>query len=228
MKRSALALILAVLMTVCLLTIGAAADENVEYIDASGTEQTCEQATKVEESVTAWNAGWYVVSSNVEIADRITVTGEVNLILADDFTLTATKGISVTSGNSLTIYGQSTDENAGQLKARAYQVGESAGIGGNTGDDAAHGNITINGGIIKAESVGDAAGIGSGSGGSGTNGTITINGGSVTATGGSNGAGIGGGYFNKITGGDIVINGGTVNATGGVKAAGMRRKGVLR
>ncbi len=223
MKRSALALILAVLMTMCLLTIGAAADENVKYIDASGTKQSCEQATKVEASVTAWSTGWYVVSSDVEIADRITVTGEVNLILADGCTLNATKGISVTSGNSLTIYGQS--EGTGELRAEAYQVGESAGIGGNTGNDAAHGDITINGGIIKATSYGGAAGIGSGSG-SGTsdkpNGTITINGGSVTATANvSNGAGIGGGFFNNIAGGDIVINGGAVEAKGGAKAAGI-------
>ena len=222
MKRSALALILAVLMTVGLLTIGAAADDNVEYIDASGTKQSCEQATKVEASDTAWNDGWYVVSSSVTIADRITVTGEVNLILADGCTLNATKGISVTSGNSLTIYGQS--EGSGELIAKAKQLNGYAGIGGSDGN-AAHGNITINGGIIKAESVGDAAGIGSGSGAGSSdkpNGTITINGGTVTATaGGSNGSGIGGGFFNNITGGDIVINGGTVTATGAAKAAGI-------
>ena len=222
MKRSALALILAVLMTVGLLTIGAAADDNVEYIDASGTKQSCEQATKVEASDTAWNDGWYVVSSSVTIADRITVTGEVNLILADGCTLNATKGISVTSGNSLTIYGQS--EGSGELIAKAKQLNGYAGIGGSDGN-AAHGNITINGGIIKAESVGDAAGIGSGSGAGSSdkpNGTITINGGTVTATaGGSNGSGIGGGFFNNITGGGIVINGGTVTATGAAKAAGI-------
>ncbi len=223
MKRSALALILAVLMTVGLLTIGAAADDNVEYIDASGTKQSCEQATKVEASDTAWSTGWYVVSESVTIETRITVTGDVNLILADDCTLTATKGISVTSGNSLTIYGQS--EGSGELIAKATQLNRYAGIGGEDGNSsgkvAAHGDITINGGIIKAESVGEAAGIGSGTGGSGTNGTITINGGTIEANGGGNGAGIGGGYFNNIAGGDIVINGGAVEAKGGVQAAGI-------
>ena len=219
MKRSALALILAVLMTVGLLTIGAAAEPaQTSYVDENGA--TVEVAAEpVTSELTAWSTGWYVVSSSVTIADRITVTGEVNLILADDSTLTATKGISVTSGNSLTIYGQSGG--SGELTAKAKQLNGYAGIGGSDGN-VAHGNITINGGIIKAESVGDAAGIGSGSGGSGTNGTITINGGSVTATaGGSNGAGIGGGYFNNIAGGDIVINGGTVTATGAAKAAGI-------
>lgn len=112
MKRSALALILAVLMTVCLLTIGAAAEPaQTSYVDENGTTFEVE-AEPVTSGLTAWNDGWYVVSSNVEIADRITVTGEVNLILADGCTLTANKGISVTSGNSLTIYGQSTGDGA--------------------------------------------------------------------------------------------------------------------
>lgn len=172
MKRSALALILAVLMTVGLLTIGAAADDNVEYIDASGTKQTCEQATKVEASDTAWNDGWYVVSSDVEITTRITVSGEVNLILADGCTLTAQKGISVTSGNSLTIYGQSGG--SGALVAGTDGIADDyyvpmayyAGIGGNRGNNEvyAHGDITINGGTITAYGGIAAAGIGGGFG----------------------------------------------------------------
>ncbi len=229
MKRSALALILAVLMTVCLLTVSALAD-GVSYLDADRNEQTCDNPTAVESTSTAWGSAgqttWYVVSRNVTIETRITVTGNVNLILADGCTLTAQKGISVTSGNSLTIYGQS--KGTGKLTARAYQVFESAGIGGEDGSKSgvvAHGNITINGGIIEATSYGGGAGIGSGSGAGASdkvNGTITINGGSVTATANvSNGAGIGGGYFNNIAGGDIVINGGTVTATGAAKAAGI-------
>ena len=226
MKRIVLAILLAVIMTVSLLTVGAAAVEDVSYIDENGTTQTCTSATNVEGTSTSWGSAgqttWYVVNSSVTIADRITVTGNVNLILADGKTLTAQKGIYVGSGNSLTIYGQI--EGSGELRAEAFQVGESAGIGGNTGNNAAHGDITINGGNIEATSYG-GAGIGSGSG-SGTsdksNGTITINGGSVTATAnGSYGAGIGGGYNNNIAGGDIVINRGTVEANGAVKAAGI-------
>ena len=222
MKRSALALILAVLMTVGLLTIGAAAEPaQTSYVDENGASFEV-AAEPVTSGLSTWSTGWYVVSESVTIETRITVTGEVNLILADDCTLTATKGISVTSGNSLSIYGQSGGR--GELTAKAKQLNGYAGIGGSDGN-AAHGNITINGGIIKAESVGDAAGIGSGSGAGSSdksNGTITINGGSVTATANvSNGAGIGGGYFNNIAGGDIVINGGTVTATGAAKAAGI-------
>ncbi len=224
-----LAMLLSLLPTVAL----AGEVTGVKYLDpTTGEPKTCPSAQKVESSTEpdpedpiVWSEAWYVVNGNVKIASRITVTGDVNLILADGCTLNAQKGIYVGSAASLTIYGQSTGDNAGELTARAYQVGSCAGIGGNTGTDAAHGNITINGGIITAESFGDAAAIGSGSGtgASGkSNGTITINGGTVTATARvSNGAGIGGGYANNIDGGDIVITGGTVIATGAQNAAGI-------
>ena len=222
MKRIVLAILLAVIMTVSLFAVGAAADNSVPYVDADGTPQTCTSATEVTANDTKWTGGWYVAEGSIKLGSRVSVSGNVSLILADGCTLNATRGISVTSGNSLTIYGQSGG--TGKLTARAYQVGSCAGIGGNTDDYAAHGNITINGGTIEATSYG-GAGIGSGSG-SGTsdkpNGTITINGGRVTATAnGSYGAGIGGGYFNNIAGGNIVITGGTVVANGAVKAAGI-------
>lgn len=154
MKRIVLAILLAVVLTVSLLTVGAAA-ENVSYIDADDTQQTCASYTVVTNTTDAWTAAvgaqaWYVVNSDVTIDTRITVTGNVSLILADGCTLNAAKGIYVGSGNSLTIYRQR--EGSGELRAEAFQVGESAGIGGNTGNNAAHGDITINGGIIKATS----------------------------------------------------------------------------
>lgn len=220
MKRIVLAILLAVIMTVSLFAVGAAADNSVPYVDADGTPQTCTSATEVTANDTKWTGGWYVAEGSIKLGSRVSVSGNVSLILADGCTLNATRGISVTSDNSLTIYGQSGG--TGKLTAQARYVGSCAGIGGNTGVDAAHGNITINGGTIEATSYGDAAGIGSGSGGSGTNGTITINGGSVTATANvSNGAGIGGGFSNNIAGGDIVITGGTVEAKGAKWAAGI-------
>lgn len=221
-------ILLTVAMLLSLLPMGALAAESVPYPDKDSIAQTCASATEVETGSATWGTAGkqtcYVVNSNVTIDTRITVTGDVHLILADGNTLTASKGIYVGSGSSLTIYGQSTGDDAGQLKAKATYLTGYAGIGGNKDGEAAHGNITINGGIITAESVGDAAGIGSGSGRGASdkpNGTITINGGSVTATGGSNGAGIGGGFFNQITDGAIVINGGTVIANGGTNAAGI-------
>ena len=183
-----------------------ATTNNVSYLDENGNQQTAESATVVESSTTSWNAGWYVVNSNVTISSRITVSGEVNLILADGYTLTASQGITVDGSNSLTIYGQTSG--TGTLKATTNNA--AAGIGGLY---AAGGTITINGGTVEATGGGGAAGIGGGLGGAG--GTITINGGTVTATGGDNpgGSGIGGGQSGA--GGTITINGGTVTATGG-------------
>ena len=191
---------------------------DISYIDANGVTQTCNSATVVIADDTTWdndnNAGWYVVNSNVTISERVTVTGKVHLILANGYTLNATKGITVTGGNSLTIYGQSGG--TGKLTATGDSL--QAGIGGGGGQSG--GAITINGGTVNATGGLQAAGIGGG--GSGAGGTISINGGTVTAKGGGSiygGAGIGGGIYG--TGGAITINDGTVNATGGYDSAGI-------
>ncbi len=201
---------------------------NVPYIGTDGTGETCLSATEVESSITAWNndEGWYVVNGSVIVSDRITVTGNVNLILADGCTLTALLGITVNTGNSLTIWGQSGG--TGTLIAKGGTdptglYGEPnawlAGIGsGSQGDKC--GAITINGGNVKATAEeGWNAGIG------GEEAKITINGGNVTATGGRYSAGIGAGSENGADGSNpvtITINGGTVNAHGGgATAAGI-------
>ena len=226
-------LTMAMILSLLPVTAGAEGDE-VPYLDENGNKTSTAPDVTVteindENASDEWSAeenseAWYVVSGSVTIEDRITVTGEVHLILADGCTLNAEKGISVTAGNSLTIYAQSAySTEAGTLDATVYQAARNAGIGGDDGD-AAHGDITINGGNIKAKGGDDAAGIGGGSGsGQGTvNGQITINGGKIEADGGpNNGAGIGGGYFNRIAGGDILISGGDVTATGGKWAAGI-------
>ena len=57
-------------------------------------------------TTTSWtNGNTYVTNGNVTIADRITVEGNVTLILTDGYTLTAPNGIEVRVGNSLTIEG---------------------------------------------------------------------------------------------------------------------------
>lgn len=177
---------------------------NVNYLDANGVEQTCERATVMEDN-TAWDNGWYVVTSDISISGRVVTTGDVHLILTDGTTLTADSGISVTPGNSLTIYGQSAG--TGKLKADTKSAGCSAAIGG--GDFQAAGTITINGGIVIASGAmiaGEPAAIGGG--GASDGGTITINGGDVTASGAYTGIGCGG----RNTGGLITITGGTVTA----------------
>ncbi len=170
---------------------------------------------KADNLPTTWNEGYYIVREpDVTINDRVYVTGDVHLILADGASLTANDGIQVqdddsdiTNGspNSLTIYGQT--EGTGALSAAGS--GYDAGIGSDKGRTG--GNITINGGIVTATNSGTGAAIGGG-GERGNGGNTTINGGTVTATGGSWGAGIGGGEGGD--GGTITITGGDVTASG--------------
>ena len=202
--------------------------------ETSGTAAT---ATEVEESSTTWSAGWYVVNKDVTIDQRVTVSGDVHLILADGYTLTVKEGITVNGTNKLTIYAQSTDENEmGKLKASTLSPDTNsfpAAIGGDTNRNNGNsaGTITIYGGIITAEvsdSTGNIYGAAIGGGGGnkgGDGGTIKIYSGVVNASVVSSeekrcsyGAAIGGGGSSGKrdkggSGGSITIYGGTVNAT---------------
>ena len=90
---------------------------SVSYVDRTADENgkvtesdaTCEDYTVVASDSTTWSSGWYVVNTDTTISSRVTVSGTVNLILCDGATLTASKGITLTGDNSLTIYGQTKD-----------------------------------------------------------------------------------------------------------------------
>ena len=120
--------------------------------DANGqnwTTPTITEYTEVTSDTTTWSDGWYVVSGNVTINTRITVSGTVHLILTDGCTLDAQKGIAVSgSSNCLTIYAQSKGADMGKLTAQSGNS-YSAAIGGN--DRGSGGTITINGGDITAK-----------------------------------------------------------------------------
>ena len=177
-------------------------------------------------STKTWNNNTYVTNGDVNIADRITVTGNVTLILTDGYTLTAPNGIEVRVGNSLTIEGGTNGTGTLIIAKNEYSK---AGIGGGylKGYSTQYGDITINGGIVNVKGGAYSAGIGGNDNSSiDGNGTITINGGIVNATGGTRAAGIGGGRGSNKTGayggcGAIVINGGQVTATGGDDAPGI-------
>ena len=132
-------------------------------IPNNGTAQT---ATVVTTGVTQWGGDesdkeyWYVVNDEINITDRITVTGNVHLILADGCNLTASKGINVSAGNSLSIYGQTNGSGALEATRDSYN----AGIGG--GQNGNGGAVTISGGTVTATGESSGAGIGSGYGGS--------------------------------------------------------------
>ena len=201
----------------------------VNYVDKTADCTPVESST---EAVT-WDAGWYAVNGTVTISEPVTVTGEVHLILADGCTLTAVKGIVVTTGNSLTIYAQSGG--TGTLNVTGTTDSDnnaSAGIGGST-EILDSGSITIHGGVINAtggyvDGMSSGAGIGGGASfnaNGGNSGTVTIFGGVITASSGSvdlvanhganySGAGIGGGAGGNTggAGNSITIYGGTVTA----------------
>ena len=130
-------------------------------IPNNGTAQT---ATVVTTGVTQWGGDesdkeyWYVVNDEINITDRITVTGNVHLILADGCNLTASKGINVSAGNSLSIYGQTDGSGALEATRDSYN----AGIGG--GYNGSGGEVTIYGGTVTATGY-SGAGIGIGNGG---------------------------------------------------------------
>ena len=160
-------------------------------------------------STTTWEDGkTYVLNSNVTISSRITISGNVNLVLGAGYTLTASEGILLGTPNSLTIDGEGTLVSTG--------TSDNPGIGAYQ-----FGTLVINSGTINATGGPNGAGIGGTKHNLASDGSLTINGGVVNATGGSNGgAGIGGGYNdwagNKYGVADaIIINGGQVTATAG-------------
>ncbi len=220
MKRLFALIPLLVFCLLCAPGVLAETASNVIYLDETGKQQTCPTATVVTAGDTGWTGteapGWYVVTGTVEIPQRVIVTGDVRLILANNASLTVNGGIRVAGGNALTIYAQSTGENTmGRLTATGGSY--NAGIGGSYGPTGGSGgNVTITGGIVNATG-GDGAGIGGGGGTyGGSGGNVTITGGIVKAS-SSSGAGIGGGSGGSTggSGGTVTISGGTVTATGG-------------
>ena len=219
MKKRLFSIVLSLCMVLALMPQMTFADTvtGITYLDASGAQQTCDNATAVTEDDTTWGTDnettWYVAQGDVTIESRVTVTGDVHLILADGCNLTVNGGIYVSSwpASKLTIYGQ--ENGTGELYAYASSDSDYAGIGGNIFPYDTSGEITINGGNITA--VGDGIGAGIGGGDMGGFECITINGGTVTATGGNNGGSSGIGTFEGgNTSGTITISGGTVMATG--------------
>lgn len=195
-----------------------AAGAEVPYLDEDGAPQSVPSATPVTDNDTAWDNGWYVAQDSITIHSRVTVFGDVRLILADGCELTIDGGIQVAHPNSLTIYGQS--EGNGELTATALPTDYNAGIGGTVYSST--GNIVINGGTVTA--TGGESGAGIGGGMQCADGRVTINGGDVTASGGAQAAGIGSGAYGSTSGDSnvsVLIHGGTVTATGGEQGAGI-------
>ncbi len=201
------------------LYLDAAWNAATKQVDYTEKYIGADKVTVVTAAAAKWNSGWYAVTENVTISGRVTVNGDVKLILCNGATLTATNGISVDSGKKFTVYGQTNDTSLmGALNSRTQSTTgvAAAGIGG-SGKGKTSGVITINGGKVSASGSREAGGAGIGGGYTASGGTTVINGGVVTVPMRKSVAGIGGGRHGS--GGNITINGGTVNAGGYAGAA---------
>ncbi|MBQ6401793.1 MAG: hypothetical protein IJI20_05850 [Firmicutes bacterium] len=170
--------------------------EQNKLVEKTG-DYACKDYTVVTSDVSEWGETgketWYVVNSDVEFDEkRIDFAGNVHLILCDNKTLTAKKGIYNASGGSLTVYVQSTGDKMGKLNA--------TGTGGGAVGSICIGNdLTINGGAVS---------VNNGSIAISSQHDITINGGKVTAEGRETGDG--GIYAYRA----VTINGGDITASG--------------
>lgn len=92
----------------------------ITYLDASGNPQTYDgEYTSLTGEITELKDGWYLAEGAVSVSQRINVSGNVTLVLADGADLTVTGGIRVASGNSLTITAQSNNQDTGFSPATA-------------------------------------------------------------------------------------------------------------
>lgn len=186
---------------------------SVAYVDADGTlhdGDDAAQAVALDGTETSLAAGTYFAGlENVNFDHKLTLTGDVTLILKDGCTMNVGtsssridgKGFNYNNKAAMTVFGQSLGSGALSVYTTG---GQNSAISVNA--------LTVNGGNVIANTDG------MGSKGIYANSDFTINGGSVTAycTGASSN-----GIFTDS--GDIIISGGTVNATAeyyGVNAGG--------
>ena len=192
-KRGALQR-LSTMLLMMLLTVAAWAENvTVNYIDADGQTQSVSATvlTGTESEIgSSGQTTWYVVNSNISHSGKITFNGNLNIILADGYTMTTSsddEGIYGASGSTLTIYGQTLGSGTLDVTSNGTSCGAINANGG---------TVTINGGTVTATAS-------SGYGICARN-DVTINGGTVTAT--CKNYGISGN-------GTVTINGGTINVT---------------
>ena len=184
MKRmkKALSWLLSLAMIVGLLpaiTLPVKADDAVPYQDVSVdpvthavtyTEKTIDTYTVVTDDLTACTDGWYVVNSNPQLVAPLTISGDVKLIICDDYNLLSWNYehgndayIQIADGASLTVYGQS--EGNGGLQIDCERKGPAVMLGAGS-------SFTVNGARLSVNCSHDCS-IDC------VNGSFTVNGGRV-------------------------------------------------
>jgi hypothetical protein len=181
----------------------------VNYLDISGTTQTCSNYTVLTGSEWTLAAGWYVADGTISFDHRLSAyDGNIHLILKDGAVMNigteqspvSGGGIVANEGCSISIHGQSTDEHRGQLwiNATGYSIYAEHGNSeisccevhakGSCGLYIDGGSLSMTGAVVTAEGTRDR-GIYI------MNGNLTAQGCSITAT--TNG--LHGIYANNIT-----------------------------
>ena len=176
--REILSVLLALVMVVSTFTgivpgtsLKVSAETPITYLDAEGTTQTCNSYITVasESGDVTWTGGWYVVNSQVTIDGKITMSGDVHLILCDGAKLQLSNNhfIKIADNKRLNIYGQ--NNGSGELVINNLTEKDGSNIIG------IHGGTTINGGKvdITAQGYGILANLGDEK-------EIVINGGDLT------------------------------------------------
>ena len=170
---------------------------SVNYIDEDGVEKTL-YALPLQGGEETLTSGWYVVNDDVEYTGKITLGGDVNIILADGKKMTVTNryGYAIYGlGKALHIYGQSQGTGALTATAEISIISDY--------DAGRDGFLGIHGGVVTAST---SNGIGIGVYSATADGGIVINGGRLMASGSSYGIYCEGGHFD-ILGGQVTSNG---------------------
>ena len=185
-------------MTLALILACAAAwaqEVQTYYIDENGTRHdvTATVLTGNESYIgTSNQTKWYVVNSNINYSDSFVCRGNVNIILADNNTMTVNSGTII--AEDLTIYGQS--EQSGSLNVPTPPPSANNAI------ICDPGSFIINGGTVNANADGSMNAIYC------FPGNFIINRGTVNAT--NTSTSTGSGIYAKY----VTINGGNVTANG--------------
>ena len=202
---------------------GGGENVSVSYVDESGTTVSHAATALSPANMPTTLSGWYYVADNITYTGTVTLGGDVNLILADDKTMSVGTsespissgyGINGNSIYSLTIYGQSAQ--SGTLNAYssassyAVYLKNYAQHGGTVTIDASNkgalrlseGNLTLTRGSLTVNATGTNKAIDLDD-----NYGVTVSGGTLNATGNTAISG----YTTSTV---LTMTGGTVNATG--------------
>ena len=143
----------------------------VDYRDPTDGDRLVQADCSLYAGQSAMASGWYAVTESRQFNGRLSIFGDVNLILCDGAELMVTGGVHVAAGNSLTIWTQSADNrSAGRLTVTGPAIGN-AGIGADA--DESGGAVMIHGGTVTVVGGENAQAIGRGSG-NGDSGSLAL------------------------------------------------------